>query len=380
MFVISIKMKPPSSLVELLAQLEQDEIRDHRRYEAIRSFLSFRAREAGVPLNGIFELTPLCNLDCKMCYVHLTSTQLAHRHLLSAEQWESLMTQAISAGMMYAKLTGGECLTYPEFRRLYLFLREQGIETGILTNGVLLDQDMADFLRENPPSSIQITLYGASEDAYARVTGRRVFSIVLENIQRLQAYKLPLSIAVTPNAFMTDGEEILRLSHSLGLSARVNCGLLAPRTDTGRVKADTDLDTYIRLLKLSRELGGGEPAVPCEDSLPEPGGQADTSLCGVPCGAGRSGFSIAWNGEMRPCNTFPHICENALELGFAQAWSRVHEQAIRFPRPAECGQCPYGNVCGSCISEHASDAPIGHASPTVCARTRRMIAEGLIHQ
>lgn len=346
----------------------------------IRRFLNFRARETGTPISGTFELTPLCNLDCKMCYVHLNKAQLGGAGLLSAGEWESLITQAIDAGMIYARLTGGECLSYPEFKRIYLFLRERGIETRILTNGGLLGQEMADFLRENPPASIQITLYGASEEAYERVTGRRAFSAIVENIRRLQAYDLPVSIAVTPNAFMTDGEEILRLVHRMGLAAQINCGLMAPRKETGRIKADADLDTYVTLLKLNRTLNGVSFSAPCdEDTLPQPGSKEEkTTLCGVPCGAGRSGFSIAWNGVMRPCNTFPQISANALELGFEEAWRKVHEQAERFPRPAECAGCTYKACCGCCLAEHAADVPIGHASPVICARTRRLVAEGLI--
>lgn len=373
--------KAPSSLVELLAQLERDGVVGYRRYQAVRRFMNFRAREQGIPLSGVFELTPLCNLDCKMCYVHLDKNQMAGRKLLSPQQWEDLMSQAIASGMMYAKLTGGECLTYPNFQRLYLFLQSQGVETGILTNGVLLDRPMAEFLRDNPPAEIQISLYGASEEAYARVTGRRVFATVLDNIRLLQKFDLPVSIAVTPNAFMTDGEDILRLAHGLGLNARINCSLTKPREETGRALLDAKLDTYIRMYRLQRELSGGDEPNACDsDTLPEPGSiSGKTPVCGVPCGAGRSGFSIGWDGIMRPCNNFFHIQADALQLGFSQAWRQIHEQALQFPRPVECNGCPYSRCCSCCVVEHASGAPIGHVDPLVCARTRRMLAEGLIH-
>lgn len=60
-----------STLTELLSLLDRDGIQGHRRYEAVRKFLNFKARDKGIPISGSFELTPLCNLDCKMCYVHL---------------------------------------------------------------------------------------------------------------------------------------------------------------------------------------------------------------------------------------------------------------------------------------------------------------------
>lgn len=71
------------------------------------------AREHDTPISGSFELTPLCNLDCRMCYVHLTDPTVKER-MLSGEQWIDLMRQAIDHGMMIALLTGGEAMTHPD--------------------------------------------------------------------------------------------------------------------------------------------------------------------------------------------------------------------------------------------------------------------------
>ena len=46
------------------------------------------ARRKKLPLHGNFELTPLCNLDCKMCYVHLTGSQFSMESLISIDQWK----------------------------------------------------------------------------------------------------------------------------------------------------------------------------------------------------------------------------------------------------------------------------------------------------
>ena len=153
--------RQPKSLRELLAQLDEQGITDYRRYDAVRRFLSFKAREKNVPISGSFELTPLCNLDCKMCYVHLNKDQMRGASLLDVDVWKDIMHQAIDAGMMYARLTGGECLTYPGLRELYLYLADRGVETSVLSNGVAMDADMVAFFREHPPADIQVTLYGA---------------------------------------------------------------------------------------------------------------------------------------------------------------------------------------------------------------------------
>ena len=369
----------PEKLSQLIAQLNAQGVTDYRRYEAVRKFLNFKARDKGIPISGAFELTPLCNLDCKMCYVHLNKAQMRGAQLLSVEQWKKIMQQAIDAGMMYARLSGGECLTYAGFRELYLFLRERGVETVILTNGLLLDEDMTAFLQNHPPAAIQVSLYGAGEDAYEQVTGKRAFSLVLENLRRVKAAGLPLTIAVTPSEYMADAEQILRLLYEEELPFAINASILPPRPETGRVLADANQDTYISLLKLRSKLKGKELIVEGDpERLPDPGGKQGDPAFGVTCGAGRSGFAIDWRGDMRPCNTFPCEGQNVLTLGFGEAWRRTHDTATHFPLPAECQECAYQGVCSHCAAEHAAGAPVGHASPAVCAMGRRMVTEGLM--
>lgn len=371
--------KQPQTLRELLRQLDEQGVTDYRRYEAVRTFLSFKARDKAIPISGSFELTPLCNLDCKMCYVHLQKEQMAGAQLLTVEQWKDIMQQAIDGGMMYARLTGGECLTYPGFRELYTFLQSRGVETAILSNGLLMDEDMVRFLVAHPPSAVQVTLYGASEEGYERVTGRRAFQRVLENIRRLNEAQLPLSIAVTPNEFMTDGESVIRLLHEEGFSFSINAGLMQPREETGRHLADAALDAYAAMMKLRMALKGRQTEPDCDpESLPDPGSENVTAEKGVRCGAGRSNFAVDWQGRMRPCNTFPCEPADVLTLGFPEAWRRTHHTALNYPLPAECEGCAYKGLCKHCVAEHAAGAPAGHASPAICAWGQRMVAEGLL--
>lgn len=371
--------KQPQTLRELLRQLDEQGVTDYRRYEAVRTFLSFKARNKAIPISGSFELTPLCNLDCKMCYVHLQKEQMAGAQLLTVEQWKDIMQQAIDGGMMYARLTGGECLTYPGFRELYTFLQSRGVETAILSNGLLMDEDMVCFLVAHPPSAVQVTLYGASEEGYERVTGRRAFQRVLENIRRLNEAQLPLSIAVTPNEFMTDGVSVIRLLHEEGFSFSINAGLMQPREETGRHLADAALDAYAAMMKLRMALKGRQTEPDCDpESLPDPGSETSTTTKGVRCGAGRSGFAIDWQGRMRPCNTFPCEPVDVLALGFPEAWKRTNHTALNYPLPAECEGCAYKGLCKHCVAEHAAGAPAGHASPAICAWGQRMVAEGLL--
>ncbi len=367
----------PRNLAELMAKLDAEGITDYRRYKEICSYLDFKSREKLIPIKGTFELTPLCNLDCKMCYVHLNRDQLKGANLLTVEQWKDLMQQAIDNGMMFASITGGECLTYPGFKELYLFLQERGIQINILSNGILMDDDMVEFLKVNRPALIQVTVYGTSDDGYEKVTGRREFDRVMKNITALKDAGMPLTIAITPNEFMDDGVELVRLLSEKGFTFSVNSGIMSPHENTGREIHDAAVMTYVDIMRAWREETGKELLPKCdEEDLPAVGGNGE-HVKGIKCAAGRSAFAIGWNGLMRPCNMFPCEPQNVLEMGFNAAWKKLNDIATNFVTPVECDGCKYQRSCKHCVVEHASGAPVGHANPRTCEWVKCMIKEGI---
>ena len=64
----------------------------------------------GVPINAILELTPLCNMNCDMCFVRLSAGEMKQKgRLRSAEEWIGLgRDMKGSGGLCFVLFTGGE--------------------------------------------------------------------------------------------------------------------------------------------------------------------------------------------------------------------------------------------------------------------------------
>ena len=366
---------------EYLEMLRQQNQKQTQSFNTFSRYLESRARKQGVPIHGQFELTPLCSLSCKMCYVHLTADQMRHRSLLTPEQWKLLIRHACEAGMLSASLTGGECLTYPGFEKLYLYLHSLGCQVDVMTNGLLLDEDRIQFFREHPPATIQITLYGGSEDAYERVTGHRVFHTIRENILRIKEAKLPLILSITPNRYL--GEDVfdtVRTAWSMTGNVTINTSLFVPPGDPLRAGAieDPEAEYYARILRFYKELRGNEVHEYEESSLPDPGGPCKSfGERGLTCGGGRSGFVINWKGEMLICNrmdarSFP------LREGFKEAWRKIHKIAENWPQTAACLGCAYEDVCAACAAEKLKYAPSGEQPAELCRRTKYFASRGIL--
>ena len=107
-----------------------------------------RASAAQRPITGTLELLPICNMNCDMCYIRLSRTEMEKKgRMRTADEWISMGEEMERAGVLFLLLTGGEPLLFPDFRRLYLSLRERGIILTVNTNGTLIDADWAAFFR-----------------------------------------------------------------------------------------------------------------------------------------------------------------------------------------------------------------------------------------
>lgn len=129
--------------------------------------LVHKAKTSRIPINGSLELLPLCNMNCDMCYVRLSRTEMeAQGRLRTLDEWLDIAEEMKKAGTLFLLLTGGEPLLYPDFKQLYLKLKEMGFIITINTNGTLIDEGWASFFGKQRPRRINITLYGADDRAY----------------------------------------------------------------------------------------------------------------------------------------------------------------------------------------------------------------------
>ena len=372
----------PQTLPEYLLQLRIEGVPASEEWDRASHFLDLKSREKGIPLHGTFELTPLCNLDCKMCYVHLPSSRYSRSRLLSVETWKSLMTQAKEAGMFKASFTGGEALTYPGFEELWHYLHFEGIQLSLMTNGLLLNDERVEFLRMHRPYAVQVTLYGGSEEEYEAVTGFRVFHRVMENIRRVRDAGLPVRISLTPNRFMgSDFGPLLEAADSLGVPWRINARLLPPRPSTEREKEDLSDEEYLELYCLQAEMKGRSLTPQDLSELPDEPATGDctgvTESCGLRCGGGRSSFCIRYDGKMTPCVSLYDQTTDPLADGFQQAWQNLRKLADDYQVPVECASCAWHGSCLVCPAMHRAAEP-GHCDPDICKRTKKLAAAGFI--
>ena len=367
------------SIFDFINEIKNADTAEDMMYHKVSAFIQNKARDTDTPYSGHFELTPLCNLDCKMCYVHLSSNQIKDNRLLSADEWIRLMQQAIDAGMVTAILSGGECLVYPNFDEVYLYLKSKGINVSVLTNGVLLNHERIQFFQKHRPRKIQVSLYGSSNDAYERVTGRRLYTTVRENIIAAKNAGLPIKISITPSKYMLgDVKHIIKMAKDMDIPYAINTVIMTPRLGTERDKTEHDisLEDYAEIIRYNQTING-RTISPIETIQPIDIKSNDVVNEGLRCGAGRSTFSINWHGIMNPCTQMSSIASNPLRDGFESAWKSNNVEVKSFPRFSDCIKCDYSYACDFCAAENEKLGSRYLLNKKWCKKTSMMISYGL---
>jgi len=204
-----------------------------------------------------------------------------------------------------------------------------------------------------------------------------MFQKVYTNLRAIIEAELPLSIAITPNSFMAnDMLPLLSLAEKIGVPYIINKLLIPPREETDRKKEDFTDEQYVELFRIQTEFKGRELTPIDTLEMPDEGNSSE-KVCGVKCGAGRSGFSIKYDGTMTACAGLDEIKAYPLETDFAEAWKTVNTAANCYPRPTECDNCVYAPVCTPCVAQHKNAQELGHCDPRICAHTKLLVQEGV---
>lgn len=317
-----------------------------------------RASAAQRPITGTLELLPICNMNCDMCYIRLSRTEMEKKgRMRTADEWISMGEEMERAGVLFLLLTGGEPLLFPDFRRLYLSLRERGIILTVNTNGTLIDADWAAFFGENKPRRINITLYGAVDRAYETLCHYPGgFEKTVQGIRLLKERGVDVKIngSVTKSN-RNDMEKIYAIGRELGAPVHMDTYMLPgiherklPFEAQSRLEPEEAAAAEMEMLR--NEMNPEDLRMYVQQMLLQIKKEGNVYSEGITCMAGNCSFAVNWQGEMRPCVTLEEPSVPVFETGFESAWQQISEKVKAYRVNEKCRQCRLRPVCKTCVA------------------------------
>jgi radical SAM protein with 4Fe4S-binding SPASM domain len=319
-----------------------------QKYGEFSQWLHRRVGNQHIPVLGSLELTFRCNLRCQHCYLPLERRTSPGVGELSLVEIQRLLDEVTDLGCFWLLLTGGEPLLRPDFADIYTYAKRKGLIMTLFTNGTLLTPPLADLLAEWRPFNIEITLYGATQATYERVTGvpgsykrcRRGIDLLLER-------KLPLALktmVMTLNHH--ELEQMKSLAASLGVQFHFDPVLHAAMD--GSLQPTLLRLTPEEVVQVERSDPDRAREWPksIQENLNNP--ISDRSL--FLCGAGKSSFHVDALGRLSMCITNRNPLYDLRVGSFKEGWEIFLPQVTsrQYSDHFACAGCNLRSICIQC--------------------------------
>lgn len=140
------------------------------------------------------SITDRCNLRCRYCMPQDIETT-AMTQILTYEEIEKVVSEAVQLGITHYRVTGGEPLVRKNCVELIQRIKEiDGVKTvGMTTNGVLLENN-ARALKQAGLDSINVSLDTMDAGEFEILTGKRELDQVLRGIDAARHAGIPVKI------------------------------------------------------------------------------------------------------------------------------------------------------------------------------------------
>ena len=338
-----------------------------------------KATRLRIPITANFEITPYCNLCCDMCYVRMGKHEMERQGgLLPLDTWIRFAEELKEMGTLFILLTGGEPLTYPGFRELYLQLRKMGFIITMNTNATLIDEGVAQLFAEYKPRRVNVTLYGGNNDTYHRLCHvQQGYDRCVEGLEWLHRYGIDARINLTLlKENQADYESLLATADRLGMPSYKNCytSLFCRDTCTSQ-KNIVDLrmspqDVAALELDHQRRQQGEEKFrefLQATARWMQQGRSVVPEGLGLECHAGRSSCWISWQGRMTPCVDMVRPGISLLDRSVSEAWREIVSQSDALPKHTECSGCTLRTLCDVCYANATNEKHYCGSVDYLCA-------------
>lgn len=165
---------------------------------------------APFPERVYLDVTKSCPLSCKHCYASVGKPDDGE---LTITELKRLVREIADAGIRNIIVSGGEPLTRTDIFEFLQFCTDTGLNTVLLTNGVLIDSSVAKIL-SSLNIEVRISLDGITAETHDYIRGEGNFEMVLRAVSFLKSSGTKkLSIHFTVNRFNIN--DILQIPYFL---------------------------------------------------------------------------------------------------------------------------------------------------------------------
>jgi heme b synthase len=337
-----------------------------------------------------WELTTGCNLRCIHC--RASATELMSPDDLTTRECLAVVDQIAEYAPLILVLSGGEPLWRRDVFEIARHAVSKGLRVALATNGTLVDEAMADRIKESGIVRVAISLDGSDPITHDAFRGHQgAFDSAVRGLQHLQNIGISTQINTTVSRHNVHQlPEMVKLAQKLKVDAfhlfllvPVGCGLtIAEDQSVDAAEAERILEWfYDRSLDSGMELKATcapqyyriarqQRAEARRQGLPVPelvqthrhaaahGHPGQSAPQGTEmnqmtrgCLAASGVCFISHRGEVQPCGYLPKVAGDLRKQDFHSIWEDsdlFREMRDLNNLDGKCGYCEFKQVCMGC--------------------------------
>jgi SynChlorMet cassette radical SAM/SPASM protein ScmE len=340
-------------------------------------------------------MTNRCNLRCKYCS-HFTGAGDVGQDLPN-EEWLQFFEELNRCAVMNVTLQGGEPFCRKDLPALIDGIVCNRMRFTILSNGILITDEMAAFLASTGRcDGVQVSIDGSVPTTHDACRGEGNFIRAMEGIKSLQKYGVPVAVRVTIHKYnVRDLENVARLLleevglPSFSTNAASYMGLCRQNAEQVQLTAEERSLAMETLLNLEKKYNGrisasagplaeGRDWLEMEKARQQQRkimpGRGSLSACNGPSNT----LAVRADGVMVPCGQMSHIELGRINRdGLQEVWQE-HAELTRLRDRHKiplsdfefCQGCDYINYCtGNCPAlAYTIFGRENHPSPDACLK------------
>ena len=333
-------------------------------YQSVRSNLIREASKKNIPIAGEFELTPFCNLKCKMCYIR-------SEHKLqetSTADWITLIRQAKDAGLLFCLFTGGEIFLRKDFKTIYETTYDMGIRISLFSNATLINDEIIEVLKNRPPEYVAVTMYGTTNAMYEKITGiKNGFDLFEQGVIKLKANHINVIVrTIAIKEIYHDLDNFIAFVKKHGFLTNYYL-YVGPRRDDTKLCDPSlhrlDPEEVVQYKKRFDEAFGISSPIEFNECSE-----------GFRCVAGSSAYFVTWDKRMIPCAMLP-VPSVQIKDDFLSAWQAFNKKTKTIPLCDGYDDCSVKSKCMQCPARRYLEGGFDQCSPYLRQIARYMIED-----
>ncbi len=364
----------------ILEVLNNEPYAVHAIETALESIAKYGLRKPQVftaPLLVVWNLTNACNLKCKHCYQR-ADHPLADE--LTIEQKMQAIDKLWDAGTSLIAFSGGEPLMAPEVFKILKYAHDKGFHVSLATNGTLLTPKNVEKLIESGVNYIEVSLDSIHSDVHDMFRGvKGAWKKTTEGIRnavKMGRGNFTVGVATTVTHFnFPEFEDTIKFAfEELGADKFYAFNFIPVGRGVDIIKYDLTpeereemmavmykylskgYDVFTTAPQFGRICKMGTSNIYVSSHYTAFNGEAGSLAAEYigGCGVGRAYAAVQPNGDLSPCVFMPQEelkFGNIIRDNLKDVWENspvLNSVRYRDQFEANCGRCPYRNVCGGC--------------------------------